>query len=209
MSGTAQQSGTKTKGLRILTADEDVAKLQATGRVLEELGHTVTAHEIRVDAAAEHIAREDPDLTVVVVHEDDDHALELIEEIAEFARGPVITLLEDDDDPGFIGRAAQRGIYAFARGTFAQQVQGAIDVAVHRHGEYRRLTEQVGQLEDALERRAVIERAKGILMERHKIGERPAFELLRDRARSSNRRVVDLAVAVADGHALLPPDPAQ
>ena len=45
----------------------------------------------------------------------------------------------------------------------------------------------------ALERRAVIERAKGILMERHGVDEREAFELLRDHARSSNRRVVDVA----------------
>ena len=51
----------------------------------------------------------------------------------------------------------------------------------------------------------MIERAKGILMERHGLDERAAFELLRDHARSQSRRVVDVAVAVADGHALLPP----
>jgi response regulator NasT len=50
----------------------------------------------------------------------------------------------------------------------------------------------------------VIERAKGILMERHGVDERQAFELLRQQARRSNRRVIDLALAVADGHALLP-----
>jgi AmiR/NasT family two-component response regulator len=41
-------------------------------------------------------------------------------------------------------------------------------------------------------------------MERHQVGEREAFELLRDQARSSNRRVVDVAQAVVDGHSLLP-----
>ena len=50
----------------------------------------------------------------------------------------------------------------------------------------------------------MIERAKGILMERHEIDERAAFELLRDHARAQSRRVVDVAVAVAEGHALLP-----
>jgi AmiR/NasT family two-component response regulator len=50
----------------------------------------------------------------------------------------------------------------------------------------------------------VIERAKGILMERHSVDERAAFELLRSRARASNRSVVELAHAVLDGHSLLP-----
>ena len=43
----------------------------------------------------------------------------------------------------------------------------------------------------------MIERAKGILMERHSVGEREAFERLRDHARASNRRVVDVAPSVA------------
>ena len=73
-----------------------------------------------------------------------------------------------------------------------------------RHGDRRRLSEQVEQLESELERRGTIERAKGILMERHGIDERGAFELMRQQARSSNRRVIELAHAVADGHRLLP-----
>ena len=66
------------------------------------------------------------------------------------------------------------------------------------------LVERVDQLQTALERRTVIERAKGILMERNGIDERAAFELLRGHARDSSRRVVDVADAVSEGHALLP-----
>ena len=78
---------------------------------------------------------------------------------------------------------------------------------MRRYREEQRLTEKVDQLESALERRAVIERAKGILMERHSVDEREAFELLRDHARASSRRVVDVAQSVLDGHALLPRQP--
>jgi response regulator NasT len=83
-------------------------------------------------------------------------------------------------------------------------VQAAIDVALRRYREEQRLNEKVAQLESALDRRAVIERAKGILMERHSLGDRAAFELLRDHSRNSGRRVVDVAQSVLDGHALLP-----
>jgi AmiR/NasT family two-component response regulator len=45
------------------------------------------------------------------------------------------------------------------------------------------------------------------LMERHGVGEREAFELLRDHARTTGRRVVEIAQSVLDGHALLPKRP--
>jgi response regulator NasT len=53
------------------------------------------------------------------------------------------------------------------------------------------------------------ERAKGILMERHSIDEEDAFELLREHSRATNRRLVDLAAAIVDGHRLLPKAPSQ
>ena len=192
-----------TTGLRILAADEDEQTLRVTDELLAGLGHTVTAHVVNVSRAGDLIAREDPDLSVVVVDDDDEHALDLIEEICEYARGPIIVLL-GRHDPSFVRSAAERGIDAFARPQFEEEVQGAIELAMKRHGDRRRLSEQVEQLESALERRGTIERAKGILMERHGIDERGAFELMRQQARSSNRRVVELAHAVADGHRLLP-----
>ena len=163
----------------------------------------MTAHAVTVKQAADLIASEDPDLSVVVVHDDDAHALDLIEEIGEYARGPLIVLL-GEHEADFVRNAAERGIDAFARPQFDAEVQGAIELTMKRHAEMQRLTEQVEQLESALERRGTIERAKGILMERHGVDERQAFELLRQQARRSNRRVVDLAGAVADGLALLP-----
>jgi AmiR/NasT family two-component response regulator len=190
-------------GLRILAADENEQTLRETDGILAALGHTVTAHAVDVAQASELIASEDPDLSVVVVHDDDEHALDLIEEIGEYARGPIIALL-GDHDPRFVANAAARGIDAFARPQFLGEVQGAIELAMRRHAETTRLTDQVQQLESALVRRGTIERAKGILMERHGIDERQAFELLRQQARRSNRRVVELAQAVADGHSLLP-----
>ena len=59
-------------------------------------------------------------------------------------------------------------------------------------------------LEGAFGRRAVTERAKGILMERHSIDEARAFEMLRDHSRAANRKLIDVATAVVDGHRLLP-----
>ncbi|MCZ4495198.1 MAG: response regulator receiver and domain protein [Conexibacter sp.] len=170
--------------------------------MLGALGHDVTATAVDLAQVTEAIAREDPELSVVVVHHDDEHALDLIEEISAFAAGPVIALLSEDH-PDFVRRAAERGLYAAVRSDDAKAVQDAMEVALQRHAETAQLSQQVVRLESALERRALIERAKGILMERHGIGDRSAFDRMRAHARSNNRTVVDVAAAVTDGHALL------
>jgi response regulator NasT len=192
------------RGLRVLAADEDEAALRGTADLLAGLGHEVTSLAVDVTRAGEHVAAEDPDLAVVVVHRDDAHALELIAEIGAYANGPVIALLAEED-PEFVRSAADRGIAAYASTESAEALQSAIELALRRHGEAARLSEQVGQLESALDRRGTIERAKGILMERHGMDERAAFELLRQHARARSRTVVDTARAVLEGHALLPP----
>ena len=192
--------------LRVLIADEDEDALRGLHAVLAKLGHEVTPYAVSVRDAVELIAKDDPQVAIVVVHKDDEHALALIGEAVEYASGPVIAQLQDADME-FLSRAADRGIAAYVESMEPESIQGAIEVAVRRYREASRLHEKVDQLEGALVRRGVIERAKGILMERHSVGERQAFEMLRDHSRTSGRRVVDVAQAVLDGHALLPRRP--
>jgi AmiR/NasT family two-component response regulator len=79
-------------------------------------------------------------------------------------------------------------------------MQSAIDIVLRRFAEYH-------ALEGAFGRRAITERAKGILMERHDIGEQAAFNMLRDEARRSNRKLVDVAESVVSVRSLLPAEP--
>jgi AmiR/NasT family two-component response regulator len=192
------------RSLRILAADEDHAALQQTADILRRLGHEVTACAASVAEACDLIARDDPDAAVVVVHDDVAHALDLIDELSEVAAGPVIAVLADED-ARFAEAAAERGISALTTTPSDEGLQSALEVAVRRHAETAKLTEQVDQLEHALERRAVIERAKGILMERHELSERAAFEALRAHARSASRQVVAVARQVSDGSLDCPP----
>src|ERR1044071_7953256 len=175
--------------LRVLITDENEEALRSLHEVLSGLGHEVTPYAVSVHDAVALIATEDPQVAIVVVHNDDEHALALISEAVTFASGPVIAQMPDAD-VDFLARAAEAGISAYAESLDPESVQGAIEVAVRRYREAATLSEKVTQLESALERRGVIERAKGILMERHGVGERQAFELLRDHPRATNRRVV-------------------
>jgi AmiR/NasT family two-component response regulator len=198
-------TSTSERNLRILLANERKEDLQALGDILDRLGHEVTPFAVSVAEATDLIAREEPDLAFVVLDGDDEHGLALIAETVTYASGPVLVTVRQAQSPDTIARAADMGIMGYVDSWAPDDVQGAIDVAIRRHREEQRLTEKVEQLESALDRRVVIERAKGTLMERHRLDDRGSFDLLREHARSSSRRVVDVAQAVLDGHALLPP----
>jgi AmiR/NasT family two-component response regulator len=200
---------TSERSLRILLANESEEDLVRLGDVLDQLGHDVTPFAVSVSEAVQLIAREDPDLAFVVIDSDDEHALALISETVEFASGPVLVSVREAKDPALIARAAEMGITGYVDSWAPNDVQAAIEVALRRYREETRLNEKVEQLQTALERRTVIERAKGILMERHGIDDQQAFQRLRERARAGGRRVVDVAQAVLDGHPLLPPKQGQ
>jgi response regulator NasT len=180
----------------VLIANQRPARLDYVTTIVAGLGHEVIARSIEVGDVAELTARERPDVALVGLGESSEHALSLIDQIVRSASCPVITILETDDHV-FVGEAAKRGVFAYITNGDPEQLQSSIEVALARFAEFQ-------ALEGAFGRRAVIERAKGILMERHDTNADAAFEMLRTHARSSNRRLIDMATAVVDGHRLLP-----
>jgi response regulator NasT len=165
------------------------------------LGHEVIARSIEVDDVGPVTARERPDVALVGLGASSEHALILIERIVREAACPVIVLIHAPD-PDFVREASKRGVFAYITDGDAADLQNNIDIVLRRFAEYH-------DLEGAFGRRATIERAKGILMERHSVDDAGAFDMLRDHARSANRKLVDIATAVVDGHALLPNRPEQ
>jgi AmiR/NasT family two-component response regulator len=192
-------SARETQHLRVLIANERRDRLALVAPIVASLGHEVIAREIEVNDVGEVTARERPDVALVGLGESSDHALMLIEKIVQEAACPVIVLLHATD-PEFVKEASKRGIFAFITDGDAVDWQSSIDIVLRRFAEYH-------DLEGAFGRRATIERAKGILMERHSLDEGGAFDMLRDHSRAANRKLVDIAAAVVDGHALLPKAP--
>jgi AmiR/NasT family two-component response regulator len=185
--------------LRVLIADEREDRLALVAEVVAGLGHEVIARETNVSDVGSVTAREQPDVALVELGQSSEHALDLIDEIVSEAACPVIALLHGPD-PAFVQEASKRGVFAHITDDDVDDWQGAIDIVLRRFADYH-------ELEGAFGRRALTERAKGILMERHSIDEDAAFAMLRDRSRSNNRKLIDLAAAVVDGHRLLPKQP--
>ncbi|HXH89441.1 MAG TPA: ANTAR domain-containing protein [Gaiellaceae bacterium] len=188
------------RSLRILIANERKDRLERIAGIVTSLGHEVISRELEVSEVAAATEREHPDLAFVGLGVSALHALEMISEIVREATCPVIALLETRD-PKWVNEAAKRGIFAYIVDGTPEEMQGAIDITIRRYAEYT-------NLEGAFARRAVIERAKGIMMARQAIDERKAFELLRGQSQKSGRKLFDVAQAVVESHLLLvPPSP--
>jgi AmiR/NasT family two-component response regulator len=188
-----------TDHLRVLIANERKDRLALVASIVTALGHEVIAREIDVADVGTVTARERPDVALVGLGESSDHALGLIEKIVQEAACPVIVLIHARD-PDFVKEASKRGVFAHISDDDVEDWQSSIDIVLRRFAEYH-------DLEGAFGRRALIERAKGILMERHSINDATAFEMLREHSRTVNRKLVDIATAVVDGHRLLPRQP--
>jgi AmiR/NasT family two-component response regulator len=189
----------RTEHLRVLIANERKDRLELVVPIVVGLGHEVIAREIEVDEVGAVTAQERPDVALVGLGESSQHALDLIDKIVREAACPVIALLHAPD-PAFVKEASKRGVFAHISDDDVDDWQSSIDIVLRRFAEYH-------DLEGAFGRRALTERAKGILMERHSIDEASAFAMLRERSRIDNRKLIDLAAAVVDGHRLLPKQP--
>jgi|SRR5215211_3097622 len=177
-------SDAEPQNLRVLVADERQQYLEPISAAVTGLGHEVIGHEVEIDRVGKATVERRPDVAIVALHEDDDHALELITEIVHGSTCPVMALVQGARRD-FVAEAARRGIFAYLDSTTETELQGAIDVAFQRFREYRKLL-------SAFKDRARIERAKGILMERHGLEDQEAFDRMRSQARGSRRRLLEV-----------------
>src|SRR3954468_13044193 len=189
----------ETEHLRVLIANERKDRLALVAPIVAALGHEVIAREIKVEDVGAVTSRERPDVALVGLGANSGHALGLIERIVREAACPVIALLHAPD-PDFVREASKRGVFAYVTDADSEDWQSSIDIVLRRFTEYH-------DLEGAFGRRAITERAKGILMERHSIDDVTAFEMLRNQSRDANRKLGDVPAAVVDGHRLLPKHP--
>ena len=181
--------------LRVLVANERDERLDRITTVVEALGHEIVARSLEIKDVGPLSRETGAEVALVGLGIDGEHALDLIASIVHEAACPVIALL-DVEDPAYVDKAAERGVFAYIVMDGSEQLQGALDITLRRFAEF-------SNLQGAFGRRAIIEQAKGILMARNGLDADAAFALLKSHSQQNGQKLIDVAEAVTQTHSLL------
>jgi len=182
--------------MRILVAeDETIIRLDLRG-LLERAGYEVVAEARDGEEAIELARRHEPDLALLDVKMPRLDGIEAARRMLEERPIPIV-ILTAFDQRELVERAAEAGVYGYLVKPFREQdVVPAIELAKARYEELVAVRADADSLAQALADRKVIERAKGLLMEREKLSEADAFARLRKASQVSGRPLRVIADAV-------------
>ena len=189
--------------LRVLVAEDDALTALNLREQLESLGHQVVAEARDGQEAVQMADRVRPDAVVMDIKMPGMDGVDAAREIA--ARQPCpIVLLTAYDEPDLVARAAEAGVFAYMmKPADARDLEPTLRLACSRFQEFQALRGQIDDLQEALRVRKVVERAKGILMERQGLAEAEAFRRMQKRARDTNRKLGEVAEAIIAADQLL------
>ena len=188
---------------RILIAEGNELVAQALEDQLSSLGYEVSGVSRNGREVAKMVAELDPDLVILDMQIPELAGDLVARQISERTPTPII-MLSASSDGDSIRRAEAAGALAYlVKPIKPEELPPAIDIALARDRELRKLREHVEDLQDTLESRKLIERAIGILMKRLNVGHEEAEERLRQRAKDKKVRVKDIAQTIVDSDALL------
>lgn len=188
---------------RILIAEDNDLVSLTLEEQLKGLGYEVVGIA-RTGAEAVSLAvRLKPDLIMMDIRMPEMEGTEAASRIRDQMSVPII-MLTAYADREMIKRAEAAGALAYlVKPVSENELPPAINIALARHREMQALRNKVDELEDSLEARKLIERAKGILMQRLGLSERDAYEKLRQRARDKRAKMKDIAQAIIEAEELL------
>lgn len=189
--------------LRIMIADDDSLVAVSLRSQLESLGHQVVA-EARNGVEAIQLARDTaPDLILMDIKMPELDGLAATRAILTQRPVPVI-LLTSYSDPELIAEADEAGVQAYViKPVDEAELRPAIQLATSRFRQLQELAGEVENLKQALADRKLIERAKGILMQRLNLSEEDAYIRLRQQARSRRVKMAEIAKSIIQAAELL------
>jgi two-component system, response regulator PdtaR len=189
-----EQSGMKS--LRVVLADDDGVTLMVLHKILVGMGHQVIGESADGRQAVELVRSVQPDLVFLDIRMPEVDGLEAARQIQAIRPTPVI-IVSAHTESGLGSQAAAAGAHAYLVKPFtAAQIKPAIELALANFEKSAQLEQKLQQMNEALETRKLVERAKGILMRDVGIDEEAAYLRLQKTARNENRKLADVARAV-------------
>jgi two-component system, response regulator PdtaR len=182
-----------TQSLRIAVADDEPRMLQFFEMALGQLGHGVVAKAGNGRELVEQCRKLHPDLIITDIKMPDMNGLEAVRQIAAAHVIPVI-LVSGYYYPESVKAARHDHVLTYLLKPIKNEdLEPAITLVMRRFEEFQALQQQADDLQQAIESRRVIERAKGILMNRAGFTEEDAFRRLRLLSSQKKMKIVEIA----------------
>jgi two-component system, response regulator PdtaR len=186
--------------LRIVVVEDDATVRQFLRDALEkDLGHQVIGEASNGKEMVETVLQLQPDVVVFDIHLPIQDGFEGLKQIYQEQIVAAVAITADRDQD-LVRRALEEHVLAYlVKPVDAQQLGPALQVAWARFQELHNLTSENASLRQNLHNRKIIERAKGVMMKRHRWSEAEAFRRIQRAAMNRRMAMIDLAQAILDG----------
>jgi two-component system, response regulator PdtaR len=181
---------------RIIIAEDDAVIRLDLKEELERQGYLVVG-QVGDGQSAVNLARElRPDLVVMDIRMPELDGIAAAEILTREKLAPVILVTAYSEDD-LIERARNAGVVHYVTKPWRQSdLKAAIEIALSRFQEFRTIESKVKDLEEALATRKVVERAKGVLMQKYSLTEQEAFRRIQKLSMNNRKSMKDVAEAI-------------
>ena len=146
----------------------------------------------------ERLTQLQPDLIIIDADSDARDVLEDLVMVSRDAPRPIV-LFTEEGNPSQLAAAMNAGVSAYVvAGLQVERVKPVLEVAVARFNADQKLRSELNETKNKLVERKIIDRAKGILMNKHGLSENDAYQRLRKQAMEKNLKLVELAQRILD-----------
>jgi response regulator NasT len=184
------------EALRTLIAEDESLTRTILRARLEKLGHQVVAEVENGIQAIEAAKSAKPDVIIMDIRMPEMDGIEAARKIMEETPCALLFLTAFSDKE-LIEQASETGAVAYLMKPFRKEdLAPALEVAVRRFRQIQSQSQEIADLKEALETRKLIERAKGILMDRMKLTEEEAFKRIHFQARNQNKKMREIAESI-------------
>ncbi|HEY3284407.1 MAG TPA: response regulator [Armatimonadota bacterium] len=182
--------------LRILIVDDEPIIRLDLKHLLQNLGYQVVGEAGNGSDGIERARELRPDLCIFDVKMPEMDGIEAARILTSEKIAPVV-LLTAYGQMDLVQRASEAGVSAYIVKPFKEaDLVPAIEIALSRWRELKDLESQVGSLQNALETRKLVEKAKGILMEKHSLKESEAFRRMQQQSMRARKSMKEIAEAI-------------
>lgn len=179
----------------VIADDESIIRMDLKA-LLEEMGHVVVGEAADGQKALELTRTLRPDVVIMDIKMPVMDGLDAAKVIFDEKIAPVV-LLTAYSQKDLIERAKGAGVFGYLVKPFQESdLLPAIEIAISRYLEMQDLESEVSNLAEKLETRKIVDRAKGILMDKYQLGEADAFRRIQQQSMNQRRSMKEIADAI-------------